>query len=98
MANATATSVPQRSHARDPRRVSVSCPDSGHRRPPAAARPTRLIGVIRKLLPIVDQVVVTAVVAGISLAHVIVLYKIDTGLRSNELTPAVTSRSHRNFW
>ena len=31
-------------------------------------------------------------------AHGLVLYKIDTGLRSNELTPVVASRSHQNFW
>jgi len=35
---------------------------------------------------------------GIVLAHGFVLYKIDTGLRSNELTPVVASRSHQNFW
>ena len=98
MANATATSVPQRSHVRDRRRVSDSCRDSGHCRARAAARPTTLVGVIRKLLPILDHLVLIAVVAGISLAHVIVLYKIDTGLRTNELSPSVTSRSHRNFW
>ena len=31
-------------------------------------------------------------------AHGLVLYKIDTGLRANELTPVVASRSHQNFW
>src|SRR3954465_6602621 len=98
MATPTAASSPQRSHIGDRRRVSDSCRDRGHSRARADARPTRLVGVIRKLLPILDHLVLIAVVAGISLAHVIVLYKIDTGLRTNELTPSVSSRSHRNFW
>jgi hypothetical protein len=35
---------------------------------------------------------------GIVLAHGIVLYKIDTGLRSNDLKPVMASRSHRALW
>jgi hypothetical protein len=87
-------------------RVSDYCRDSGKRHARDAARPTRLAGnaqpqttsAVRKPLPILDHLVPTAVIAGILLAHAIVLCKIDTGLRSNELTPSVTSRSHRNFW
>jgi hypothetical protein len=36
--------------------------------------------------------------AGIALAHVVVLYKIDTGVRASGLTPTMASRSHRAFW
>ena len=37
-------------------------------------------------------------VAGIVLAHVIVLYKIDTGARSSGVKAAMASRSYRGFW
>jgi hypothetical protein len=35
---------------------------------------------------------------GIALAHGLVLYKIDTGLRSHGLTPTMASRSHKALW
>jgi len=37
-------------------------------------------------------------IIGIALAHGIVLYRIDTGLRSDGITPTIASRSHRAFW
>jgi hypothetical protein len=36
--------------------------------------------------------------AGIALAHGIVLYRIDTGLRSNNVTPVMAARLHKAFW
>jgi hypothetical protein len=40
----------------------------------------------------------TGALVGIALAHGLVLYKIDAGLRSNGLTPTMASRSHKAFW
>jgi hypothetical protein len=36
--------------------------------------------------------------ASIALAHVIVLYKIDTGVRASGVTPTMASRLHKAFW
>jgi hypothetical protein len=36
--------------------------------------------------------------AGILLAHAVVLYKIDSGVRSSDVKPVMASRSHRAFW
>ena len=52
---------------------------------------------IRTLTVMRDYIFFIAAI-GIVLAHGLVLYKIDMGLRSNELTPVVASRSHQNFW
>jgi hypothetical protein len=37
-------------------------------------------------------------IVGIALAHGIVLYKIDTGVRSSDVKPVTASRSHKAFW
>jgi hypothetical protein len=37
-------------------------------------------------------------IAGIALAHGIVLYKIDTGVRSSAVRPVEAARAHRAFW
>lgn len=37
-------------------------------------------------------------IAGIALAHGIVLYKIDQGARSSDAAQVMASRSHRAFW
>jgi hypothetical protein len=44
------------------------------------------------------RMVLTGALVGIALMHGLVLYKIDTGLRSNGLTPTMASRSHKAFW
>jgi hypothetical protein len=44
------------------------------------------------------RVVLMGALIGIALAHGLVLYKIDTGLRSHGLTPTMASRDHRAFW
>jgi hypothetical protein len=38
------------------------------------------------------------VIAGIALAHGVVLYKIDTGVRSSDVRPMMAARTHRAFW
>jgi hypothetical protein len=35
---------------------------------------------------------------GILMAHAVVLYKIDSGVRSSDITPVMASRSHKAFW
>jgi hypothetical protein len=40
----------------------------------------------------------TGAIVGIALAHAIVLYRIDTGLRSDGITPTMASRSRKAFW
>jgi hypothetical protein len=37
-------------------------------------------------------------IAGIVLAHVAVLYKIDAGVRASEVKPVMASRLHKAFW
>jgi hypothetical protein len=36
--------------------------------------------------------------ASIALAHVVVLYKIDTGVRASGVTPTIASRLHKAYW
>lgn len=45
-----------------------------------------------------NRMALAGALIGIVLAHGIVLYRIDAGLRSNGLTPTVASRSHKAFW
>jgi hypothetical protein len=49
-------------------------------------------------LMVLKRVVLTGALIGIALAHGLVLYKIDTGLRSHGLTPTMASRSHKALW
>jgi hypothetical protein len=35
---------------------------------------------------------------GIALAHGVVLYKIDAGVRSSAVTPVMAARAHKAFW
>jgi hypothetical protein len=44
------------------------------------------------------RMVLTGALVGIALAHGVVLYRIDTGLRSHGLTPTMASRFHVAFW
>jgi hypothetical protein len=44
------------------------------------------------------RIFLLGVVAGIVLAHGVVLYKIDSGVRSSDVTPMMAARSHRAFW
>ena len=44
------------------------------------------------------RIFLTGAIAGIALAHGVVLYKIDTGVRSSGMTPVMAARSHRAFW
>jgi hypothetical protein len=36
--------------------------------------------------------------AGIALAHGVVLYKIDTGVRASDVKPVMAARLHKAFW
>jgi hypothetical protein len=49
-------------------------------------------------LIVLKRMVLMGALTGIALAHGLVLYKIDTGLRSHGLTPTMASRSHKTFW
>jgi hypothetical protein len=44
------------------------------------------------------RVFLIGAVAGIVLAQGLILYKIDTGLRTSGLTPSEAARTHRAFW
>jgi hypothetical protein len=52
----------------------------------------------KRKLAAADHILVVLVIAGILFAHTVVLYKIDTGLRTEKLTPVMASRSHHNLW
>jgi hypothetical protein len=45
-----------------------------------------------------SRIFLIGAVAGIALAHGIVLYKIDTGIRSSGVKPVAAARSHMAFW
>ncbi len=45
-----------------------------------------------------SRILLIGTIAGIALAHGIVLYKIDTGVRSSGVTPVAAARSHMAFW
>jgi hypothetical protein len=45
-----------------------------------------------------SRIFLIGAVAGIALAHGIVLYKIDTGIRSSGVKPVAAARSHLAFW
>ena len=45
-----------------------------------------------------SRILLIGTIAGIALAHGIVLYKIDTGVRSSGVTPVAAARSHIAFW
>jgi hypothetical protein len=45
-----------------------------------------------------NRIFLIGAIVGIALAHGIVLYKIDTGIRSSDIKPVMASRSHRAFW
>jgi hypothetical protein len=79
--------------------------DHGPRRARDAARATRLsdnaklqTSSAKRKLAAADHILVVLVIAGILFAHTVVLYKIDTGLRTEKLTPVMASRSHHNLW
>jgi hypothetical protein len=45
-----------------------------------------------------SRILLIGAIAGIVLAHGIVLYKIDSGVRSSDVKQVMASRSHRAFW
>ena len=45
-----------------------------------------------------SRIFLIGAIAGIALAHGIVLYKIDTGVRSSGVKPVAAARSHVGFW
>lgn len=48
---------------------------------------------------ILKNIVLIGAIAGIALAHGVVLYKIDSGFRSSDVKPVMVSRSHRAaYW
>jgi hypothetical protein len=44
------------------------------------------------------RIFLVAAIAGVALAHGLVLYKIDSGVRSSDIRPTVAAASHRAFW
>ena len=53
---------------------------------------------IRKPEVMLNRLFLIGAIAGIALAHGIVLYKIDKGARSSDAAQVMASRSHRAFW
>jgi hypothetical protein len=45
-----------------------------------------------------NRLFLIGMIASILLAHGIVLYKIDAGIRSSDVTPVMASRARRAFW
>ena len=45
-----------------------------------------------------NRLFLIGVIASIVLAHGIVLYKIDAGVRSSDVTPVMASRARRAYW
>ncbi len=45
-----------------------------------------------------SRILLIGAIVGIALAHGIVLYKIDAGVRSSGVTPVAAARSHMAFW
>jgi hypothetical protein len=56
------------------------------------------ISFLREQQVRLGRILLIGAVAGILLAHAIVLYKIDTGVRSSDVKAVMASRSHRAFW
>jgi hypothetical protein len=52
--------------------------------------------LIRKVM--LNRLLLIGVIASIVLAHGIVLYKIDAGVRASDVTPVMASRARRAFW
>jgi hypothetical protein len=52
----------------------------------------------RKQVIMLNRLFLIGAIAGIALAHGVVLYKIDKGARSSEAAQVMASRSHRAFW
>jgi hypothetical protein len=53
---------------------------------------------IQELRIVFSRFVFIGAIAGIAFAHCVVLYKIDTGIRSSDVKPITASRSHIAFW
>jgi hypothetical protein len=53
---------------------------------------------IRKQEVMLNRLFLIGIIIGIALAHGVVLYKIDTGARSDDARQVMASRSHRAFW
>jgi hypothetical protein len=54
---------------------------------------------ILELQVMLNRIVLIGAIAGIALAHGVVLYKIDSGVRSSDVKPVIASRSHRAaYW
>jgi hypothetical protein len=56
----------------------------------------------RPLIPerlfMLRRIFLTAAIAVLALAHFVVLYKIDSGVRSSDIKPTAAAASHRAFW
>jgi hypothetical protein len=53
---------------------------------------------IREQRVMLNRIFLIGALVGILLAHGVVLYKIDSGVRSSDVKPVMASRSHRAFW
>ena len=45
-----------------------------------------------------NRIFLIGALAGILLAHGVVLYKIDSGVRASDVKPVMASRSHKAYW
>lgn len=53
---------------------------------------------IREHRVMLNRIFLIGALAGILLAHGVVLYKIDSGVRASDVKPVMASRSHKAFW
>ncbi len=53
---------------------------------------------IREPRVMLNRIFLIGAMVGILLAHGVVLYKIDSGVRASDIKPVMASRSHKAFW
>jgi hypothetical protein len=53
---------------------------------------------VREPRLMLNRIFLIGAFVGIVLAHGIVLYKIDAGVRAGNVTPVMAARTHRAFW
>jgi hypothetical protein len=44
------------------------------------------------------RIFLVTAIAGLALAHGVVFYKIDSGVRSSDIKPTTAAASHKAFW
>jgi hypothetical protein len=54
--------------------------------------------LIPERLLMLRRIFLVTAIAGLALAHGIVFYKIDSGVRSSDIKPTTAAASHKAFW